>query len=120
MSYSDRVNSNSSRPACWGERDQYDPDDSECQDCRYFHSCRGEVERSGNRRRSRPSSSSSSSSSRRERRPASRDVEDVKYERGEVKEGETAFARFGKDALGGALRGSFYEMYEFWRRYRIP
>jgi hypothetical protein len=37
-----------------------------------------------------------------------------------VSKDESAFDRFFKDAAAGALRGCFYEMYEFWRRYRIP
>lgn len=36
-----------------------------------------------------------------------------------VGEHETPLERFMKDAVSGALRGLFREMYEFWRRYRI-
>ena len=120
MSYADRVNQGTSKPPCYGEHDQFDAEDPECVDCRYIHACRREVEKYGHRSRSR------SSTVTRRRRPRDRDrprdsgVEVVDYDHGHVGEHETAFARFGKDALGGALRGGFYEMYRFWTRYRIP
>jgi hypothetical protein len=36
-----------------------------------------------------------------------------------VGEHEKPVERFAKDALGGGLRGMFYEMWQFWRHYRI-
>lgn len=113
MSYADRVNQGTSKPPCYGERDQFDAEDPECVDCRYIHACRREVEKHGYRARS-------SRTATPPRRTESHGVESVDYNAGHVGEHETALARFGKDALGGSLRGGFYEMYKFWTRYRIP
>lgn len=131
MGYHDRVYGASDSPPCWGRTSTYDPSDPECQDCRWLHSCREEVECSagGYRRgfRSQPARTT-------RRRESQSGVEDVNYDRSKpvevevidkdtkqmVKKPQSAGERFFKDAVGGALRGAFYEMYEFWKRYRIP
>ena len=53
------------------------------------------------------------------RREYGREEEVSNQRSGEVESNEQPWERFLKDALGGALRGMFKEMYEFWRRYRI-
>jgi len=126
MSYHDRVfGVRPEYPPCWGRRTTYDPNDNECQDCRYVHGCRNEVERGGGgyepyRRNVRVKTDE----------PRGGGVEVVNYKREDQPETRTevlpakrqqpAVERFFKDAVGGALRGAFYEMYQFWTRYRIP
>jgi hypothetical protein len=41
------------------------------------------------------------------------------WDSGVVGEHESPVDRFFKDAAAGALRGMFYEMYSFWKRFRI-
>ena len=61
---------------------------------------------------------------RRPQQPARRRDEDsdvrADFDDEIVPEGERPVERFVKDAAGGAMRGMFYEMYMFWKRYRIP
>lgn len=111
MGYADRMGV--TKPGCWGTR-AFNPSDVECESCRYQHSCRQNQDEyrvpiSVNR----PSSSYSPSPSRDDREMES------SWKPGLVKEGERPVDRFFKDALSGALRGGFYEMYSFWKHYRI-
>lgn len=63
------------------------------------------------------------SSSRTYYRPRYRDDgdDDVRsdYQSGVVGPDERPIERFAKDATAGALRGMFYEMYQFWKRFRF-
>jgi len=47
------------------------------------------------------------------------DAESSTFASGIVGPDEKPVERFFKDATGGALRGMFYEMYQFWKNYRI-
>lgn len=113
MSYADRIASNS-KPACWGS-DSYDITDVECESCRWQHSCRQEQ----SSYRSSVSIRRPSSTSYTPRR--SRDERDVasSWKSGAVGENEKPIERFLKDAVAGAMRGMFYEMYSFWKEFRI-
>lgn len=111
MSYADlREN----RPACYGSG-SYNENDSECASCRVQHACRGYSNRSNtpNYRRQTP------------RSYIQDDVDDRNetvegdHEGGIVEKGERPIERFVKDAAAGGLRGMFYEMYRFWKYYRI-
>lgn len=118
MGYADHVSS-PTRPACWGNPRSYDPNDTEeCGECRFRNSCKAEVNS-----KTRVAASSNNSPGRTYYRPRGSmpNDEDVRseYMSGIVEEGEKPFERFAKDAAAGALRGAFYEMYQFWRRYRI-
>lgn len=131
MGYNDRVYGNRSddTPNCWGRQSTYDPTDPECNDCRYLHSCREEAEGNGGRTFRKQYRSTPRRSTRTEE-----GVEDVSYDRGEpvkvevmnkkagkmVKKEQSVGERFLKDAASGAIRGALYEMYQFWKRYRIP
>jgi hypothetical protein len=41
------------------------------------------------------------------------------YDSGIVEDGERAIERFAKDCAGGALRGLFYEAWQFFRNFRF-
>ena len=116
MSYQEYMRSSQSqKPSCWGNERSFDPSDSECSGCRFRHSCAAAIERD-----SRGERSSSTSSGTGIRVSRGRDDGVVgKYEGGQVEEHEKPIERFLKDAAAGALRGTFYEMYSFWRSYRI-
>lgn len=117
MGYMDNLRSarGSQRPNCWGNPNAYDPYDQECSGCRYQHSCRSEVDNE-----ERPVSVPVSRTRRRTVDDRPRGGVEVTHKGELVTKDESAFDRFFKDAAAGALRGCFYEMYEFWRRYRIP
>ena len=113
MSYADRIAS-SSKPACWGS-DSYDANDLECESCRWQHSCRQEQSSY------HPSVSvrrPSSSYTPRRRENSERDVSSS-WKSGVVGDHERPLERFLKDAVAGAMRGMFYEMYSFWKEFRI-
>ena len=130
MGYHDRVYGQmDSSPPCYGRQSTYDPNDPECQDCRWLHSCREEVDGGRGQTYRRPYRASP----RARQREESSGVESVNFDRSKpievevmekkdklAKKPQGAGERFFKDAVGGALRGAFYEMYEFWKRYRIP
>jgi hypothetical protein len=111
MGYADRVDSSPGRPTCWGNPKTYDPNDMECNECRFRHSCRAQIHKGGG-------SVSHRSSATRYRRSNDDDVRGTS-ESGLVGADERPIERFAKDAVAGALRGMFYEMYEFWRRFRF-
>ena len=116
MGYADHVRS-SVKPLCWGEGGSYDPNDSECSECRFHHSCELEINRGGHRVRV------NTEPSYRRTEYRSRNAVDMgeggTQQSGIIEEGETPIHRFAKDAIGGGLRGMFYEMWQFWRHYRI-
>ena len=122
MSYADHVRT-TQRPQCWGNEHNYDPDgDEECAGCRFQHSCRAEINREGS-----PAVTGYRPAYRRPQQaqaPARRHDEDSdvrsNFDEDIVPEGERPLERFVKDAAGGAMRGMFFEMYQFWKRYRIP
>lgn len=116
MGYMDNLRG-SRKPNCWGSESAYDENDQECSGCRYQHSCRDEVE-------------DDNSEDSRVGRARHRNEPPQQYSRGrggvevrrkgiEFSENETGVERFFKDAAAGGFRGVFYEMYEFWRHYRI-
>lgn len=114
MGYGDRVAS-SSKPGCWAT-DAFDPTDVECESCRWQHSCRQNQDSYR-----APVSVRRPSSSYTPRRNSRNDDSDVSssWESGVVGEHEKPIERFLKDASAGAMRGMFYEMYSFWKRFRI-
>jgi hypothetical protein len=106
------------KPPCWGEEEAFNPDgDAECSGCAFQHSCRSEIMRSNDR-----PSVYRPRVVKREQQFRRRDDNDVEgeHEAGIVEENETALQRFMKDGAAGAMRGMFYEFYQFWKRYRIP
>jgi hypothetical protein len=121
MGYADHLRSTSvpQRPNCWGYERSYDPNDVECGECRFRHSCRAEVERNSGSYsvpvRPSPAPATGNSYRRRERE----DVDAGNYEPATMQQQEKPYERFAKDAVGGALRGMFYEMWQFWKNYRI-
>ena len=123
MAYADNVRS-TSKPVCWGDPKAFDPErDEECSGCRFQHSCRQEVARDERSWSYSPPSRSRPMAPRRSavrvQRSDDADVEG-EHESGIVEQGETALQRFVKDGASGAMRGMFYEFYQFWKRYRIP
>ena len=126
MSYVDNARS-ISRPACWGNERSYDPNDVECSDCRFRHSCSVEVNNAGGRARARanypgpvhPSPAYGKTSYRSKSPIISDDVEAGTGQPCVIEPEEKPIERFTKDAIGGGLRGMFYEMWQFWRHYRI-
>jgi len=119
LSYAEYLRSTAAqKPNCWGNERSFDPSDSECSGCRFRHSCAASIERES--RAERGSSSSGSGTSIRVTGSGRRDDGVVgRYEGGQVEEHEKPIERFLKDAAAGALRGTFWEMYSFWRSYRI-
>lgn len=114
MAYADHVRS-ASRPSCWGNTRSYDPNDVECAECRFRHSCSAEIDRGG-----RVHVHTSSGSGYRTNYRRSADEGEVGVNQpAVVEQGEKPVERFAKDALAGGLRGMFYEMWQFWRHYRI-
>jgi len=115
MSYADHIGANpSQRPTCWGNAKSYEPNDVECSECRYRHSCRAEIDRSGTVR-SVPVTSGRDYGTYRRRTPDDAGAHNA----GIVGEHERPIERFAKDAVGGMLRGMFHEMWQFWVNYRI-
>jgi hypothetical protein len=111
MGYADRTHT--ARPTCWGNENTYDRNDFECAECRFRHSCSAEVDKGARvpvntafRTNYRPQNQSNEGEAG-VNRPAV------------IDEGERPVERFAKDALGGGLRGMFYEMWQFWKHYRI-
>lgn len=122
MSYADHVQQ-SRRPPCWGEEDQFDPDnDEECAGCRFQHSCRAEINQGGRVRGYRPSYGRPRSVSVRRNKHEDEDVQAEHEEDGPVvlQREESVTSRFFKDVAMGAARGAAYELYRFTKRYRIP
>ena len=113
MSYGERVRPNFSKPSCWGDADNYDLDDMECSDCQFKTSCSQEV-----RDKAQPKTYWSSRTQSRNYTTES-SIDSPNYESGIVGKHEKPIERFAKDAIAGALRGAFYEMWQFWKRYRI-
>ena len=110
MGYADHVAA-SQKPACWGNSRSYEPNDIECNECRFRASCRAEIDRGGTHV---PISSSSSYS------PYYRRHDDAGSKNaGIVGQHEKPIERFAKDAVAGMLRGMFHEMWQFWVNYRI-
>ena len=129
MSYVDNVRS-ASRPSCWGNTLSYDPNDAECVDCRFHHSCDVECNRRGGTRVHVSSSPNYSNdrygntgyNSRTNYRPKHvphTDTDAGTNPSAMIEPNEKPIDRFTKDAIGGGLRGMFYEMWQFWRHYRI-
>ena len=115
MSYTDHVHS-SSKPSCWGKGHHYDPDDLECTECRWCVSCGASCGNGlGVRTRTEPRYNN-----RTQYRPEKSDTGEAGIHRPAViGSDEAPITRFAKDAVGGGLRGMFYEMWQFWRHYRI-
>lgn len=114
MSYAEYIRSTQAqKPNCWGNERTFDPSDSECSGCRFRHSCAANIERQDRTERG--------GSTVPVRTSGRRDDGGVvgKYEGGQVEAHEKPIERFLKDAAAGALRGAFFEMYNFWRNYRI-
>lgn len=118
MAYADHVRS-SVKPNCWGNSSSYDPHDRECADCRYHHSCNVEINR--DRRGAQVSVGTRYDNARTAYRPSNgTDMGEGSTNKPAIIEvGESPVERFAKDAVGGGLRGMFYEMWQFWRHYRI-
>jgi hypothetical protein len=115
MGYADNVQS-ATRPSCWGNARSYDQNDVECSDCRYRHSCSVEVNRGGGVR----INPSYRTSYQPRNTTANRDGgEEGVNQPAVIGPEEKPVERFAKDAVGGGLRGMFYEMWQFWRHYRI-
>ena len=113
MSYTDHVRS-SSRPSCWGEERNYDPNDFECADCRWRTSCSASCGGTYN-----PSRTRTQYNKAQYRSETSNMGEAGTSKPAVIGEDERPIERFAKDAVGGGLRGMFYEMWQFWRHYRI-
>jgi len=119
LSYADHIRTASSeRPTCWGNARSYDINDPECAGCGNRHSCRAKIDREeendGGRVYVR---SGPSGNTYRRKDPIEADA--GVHESGLVGPNEKPIERFAKDAAAGALRGMFYEMWQFWRRFRI-
>jgi hypothetical protein len=123
VAYQDHIrNSSDERPHCWGNSNTFSMEDFECQGCRYQHSCRAEVAAGGGSSRSvhiRPTVINRGTSYRKYRRNDDDDGLSSSYESGIVEDGERAIERFAKDCAGGALRGLFYEAWQFFRNFRF-
>lgn len=118
MSYTDHVRS-SSRPSCWGEEHNYDPNDPECSDCRWRTSCSAACDGAHSRPRTR-TQYNRTQYNRTQSRPETSDMGEAGTGKpGIIEADERPIERFAKDAVGGGLRGMFYEMWQFWRHYRI-
>jgi hypothetical protein len=115
VSYSDHLrNSTNQRPACWGNERSFDPHDVECNECRFRQSCRAQIDRGASVPINRPSYSNYAN-----RYVKDTDADVSTFQSGAVGPDEKPVERFFKDATGGALRGMFYEMWQFWKNYRI-
>jgi len=115
MSFADRVAVAPERPACWGSKDSFDPDDSDCQECRFQHSCRQEVSSKRIMTHVPASYPRPSTSSYRPNTSA----EYTNWSPGPMHAEDNAFHRFLKDGAAGGLRGMFYEFYRFWTVFRF-
>ena len=94
-------------------------DDEECRGCRWQHTCRTEVDRKESTSRVYDSPVRRNyRGSYRSRYNQDEDVASV-HESGVIEEGEKPIERFAKDAAAGALRGMFYEMWQFMRNFRF-
>jgi len=121
MAYGDHVKirtSPSEKPTCWGNPNTYDPNDFECQGCMHQHSCRSYSDRGERPTAVRPAVSNSNPYRRTYRR-GDDDGVSSNYESGIVEEGEKPVERFAKDCAAGALRGLFYEAWQFFRNFRF-
>ena len=128
-SYADRV---AERPNCWGAATAYDPKDDECESCRYQHTCRAEVQRTGGSPYSIPSQPSSAyaaprrtvatspySSQRPTYQTSRMNFEEVEWAPGPIDENDKPLTRFFKDSAAGGVRGTFFEAYRFWKVFRL-
>lgn len=121
MAYGDHVHTRTSvdeKPTCWGNPNTYDPNDFECQGCKYQHSCRSAADRGERPTVIRPTISNNNY----QRRSYRRNDDDgcsANYESGIMEEGEKPIERFAKDCTAGALRGLFYEAWQFFRNFRF-
>lgn len=131
MSYAERAQA-IERPRCWGDKDAFNPvAGDECDECRFQHSCRSEIDRKATASRTGYSPVSSYTPSYSPRvtpsygpsRPASpapytRGTEYSTWEPGKVKAEETVVSRLLKDGAVGAARGAAWEWYRFFTVYR--
>jgi len=119
LAYGDHIRTSSDeKPTCWGNANTYDPNDFECQGCRWQHSCRSAADR-GDRPVSIRPTIASGNSFRRSYRRNEDDGVSANYETGIVEDGERPVERFAKDCAAGALRGLFYEAWQFFRNFRF-
>lgn len=116
MGYADHIRASAQRPNCWGNSRSYSPHDIECAECTFRNSCRAQIDREGEGGMRVPVRTSNAPYYRRR----DNDADDASYEAGQVGQGERAIERFAKDAVAGALRGMFHEMWQFWKNFRIP
>lgn len=116
MAYGDHIRaSEDEKPTCWGKTNTYDPNDFECQGCKWQHTCRAYATRGDGPVSIRPTIASNNY--RRNRRDD--EGMSANYETGIVEDGEKPIERFAKDCTAGALRGLFYEAYQFFRNFRF-
>jgi len=118
MGYADNVRS-STRPACWGNTLSYDQNDIECAECRFRHSCDVETKNKGGGRIHVSSNPVYGRTNYSSKNCTSPDIDAGTNQPAVIEPNEKPAERFAKDALGGGLRGMFYEMWQFWRHYRI-
>jgi hypothetical protein len=121
MGYEDNLKEDSpDRPLCWGSSKNYDLNDTECDDCREKYSCKREIDRALKTTNHQPSyripvtNYQTSQRQKFESPPLSENRES-----GIIRKGESVIIRFIKDAITGALRGMFYEMYSFFSNFRL-
>lgn len=114
MSFADRIASTAGRPGCWGSRESFDPDDSDCQECNFQHSCRQEV----NARRTGVPLTQIRTGTPSSYRPYAQN-DTPGWTPGLTYEGENPFARIMKDGAVGAMRGMFHEWWRFMTNFRI-
>jgi len=128
MSYQDHVQATSYRPSCFGRAGNFDPSDSTCMECKWADECMDRCERDGEQPYRVPVSNYNGSRYRNYSqntykpnytRPNAPEPEEGVKNTGLVREGERPVDRFVKDAATGALRGMFYEMYQFWKNFRF-
>lgn len=130
----------SQKPVCWGDERQYDPEDMDCDSCRFQHSCRAEVTNNASARtgqyqredrsfvpasrvaqsgyRTTPTRSYVGRSADRQRGRGVDEDTGSTWDPGLIHEGENPLNRLGKDMAVGSLRGAFYEGYQFFRNWR--
>jgi hypothetical protein len=131
MSYAERT-AQQEKPKCWGSAQAYSPNDEECKDCHFQHTCRVEIERKGSDRNPTgfvPVRRVTTAYRERESAPSYRDRDSSPQRRyedegsiwrpGLTHQDESPAKRLGKDVFIGALRGGSKEMYEFFRHFRI-
>lgn len=121
MSYVDNVRA-SSKPSCWGKANTYDQNDPECQACRYFRTCTNEIDGRESVRMNptyRTTRTQRSYETTYRPRDSGRGGEEGVHQPAVIEPDERPVERFAKDALSGGLRGMFYEMWQFWKHFRI-